>query len=473
MTVHQTISPKHFEPLGKALGDLFDFHELGIIVHKCAGEPEMNGISAENIPRWDIARKTLTWAEQQGYTKSFLSHTIAARPNSAELREIVAEAFPLALEATPETRIQVETVVSALRNAHSELADPQVKNCIATSKEKLEQVVQSLRLLETYKNLHDSLHNIQLTPFSYLRMAVRGMAKSFADVQTLRMYHDHVRTAHTIAHSWAERIPAGNLGKESEEHWINNMGAAAEKYQEAIDAEDVRTASLALNVIRRILETEPIRLNNLINVASKNLPLEGLMVTLGDIMVALGHDPNAPETAADDQTTAAPQHSLHAFKQAHESLGDLHALLRAGVVEHDMWQEADNILWSIERAFELPAYDAIIEFTILWPAARAKIAILANNSPDASWSQKIKRYADNLDDGLLHVEGQLEDADSGGDDGNDISSKDGLRQGFDAYRREARYKFFSVDHQLKEDCAALVQISEPLETILQGLDNAE
>jgi len=471
MTVHQTISPEHIEPLGKALGDLFDFHELGVIVHKCAGEPEMNGISAENLPRWDIARKTLIWAEQYGYTKSFLSHTVAARPNNAELRELIAKAFPQALEVAPETRAQVETVVSALRNAQSELDAPGVKRAIASSTAKLEQIVTSLRLLETYKNLHDSLHNIQLTPFSYLRLAVRGMAESAVNVQMLRMYHDQVRTAHTVASSWVERLQDGVLSREAEEHWIQNMQAAAEKYQEAIDSGNVRMASLALNVIRRILETEPIRLNNLINVASKNLPLADLTATLREIMDALGAGQDRSDHSGEPPSAgvaSANSPSLAAFENAHGSLQDLHALLRARVVEHDMWQEADNVLWSIERAFEMPAHDAIIEFSILWPEARASIASLADNAADAGWAEKIRRYAESLDDGLLQVEEQLGDEDDGDDE---VSFKDGLRQSFDAFRREARYKFFSVDHQLKEDCAALVQISEPLETILQDLND--
>jgi len=308
-------------------------------------------------------------------------------------------------------------------------------------------------LLETYKNLHDSLHNIQLTPFSYLRLAVRGMSESTVNIQMLRMYHDQVRAAHTIAESWAVRIPDGNLSRSSEEHWINNMEAAAAKYQEAIDDKDVRMASLALNVIRRILETEPVRLNNLINVASKTLPLADLMTTLQEIIDALGEN---------DADAAA---SVTAFRNALSSLHDLHAHLRARVVEHDLWQEADNVLWSIERAFEMPAHDAILEFAILWPEAKATIQSLANDAADETWANKITRYSDNLDDGLLHVESQL----PAEDDGDEVSFKDGLRQGFDAYRREARYKFFSVDHQLKEDCAELVQISEPLETILQEL----
>ena len=466
MTVHQTIPPEHFEPLGKALGDLFDFHELGVIVHKCAGEPEMNGIAAESIPRRDIARKTLTWAENYGFTKPFLMHTIAARPNNAELRELIGKAYPQALEAAPETKAQVETVVSALRNAQTELSDPGVKQAIATSTKKLGQIVSSLRLLETYKNLHDSLHNVQLTPFSYLRPAVRGMKEGPANVQMLRMYHDQVRMAHTMASSWVERIPDGTLSRDSEEHWIHNMASAAAKYQEAIDEGNIGVASLALNAIRRILETEPIRLNNLINVASKNLPLEDLMATLREIMEALKAKQGGETSENGGPSTRSA--SLIAFENAHASLKDLHALLRARVVEHDMWQEADNALWSIERAFEMPAEDAIIEFTILWPEAKAAIMSLANNAANDAWAEKIKRYADNLDDGLLHVEGQLGEND---DSGGEVSLKDGLRQSFDAYRREARYKFFSVDHQLKEDCAALVQISEPLETILQGLDN--
>jgi hypothetical protein len=168
-------------------------------------------------------------------------------------------------------------------------------------------------------------------------------------------------------------------------------------------------------------------------VTAKELPLQNLTQALRKVSEGVSVD--HPELAV-----------------AYSSMHNLHATLLGRVVEHKMWQDADNKISDLEEAFGHASEDVREDFNLAWGGpngAKKSVQAMAALDPKAKWSQNMQQYSDRVDDELAHEAPGAE-----------------LANAFDAYRREARFRFFSVDAQLKSDCAALVRIGAPLRAII-------
>ena len=139
------------------------------------------------------------------------------------------------------------------------------------------------------------------------------------------------------------------------------------------------------------------------------------------------------------------------------------------VVEHHLWQEADDGLWMLDRVFQTSGTDLVTAFCEDWPATKAMVKNLADAAPEADWAKAILRYADRVDDELTRVEG--ESAANGQGMGIEVV-KGGLYLRYSDFRHEARWHFFAVDQLLKSDCTAIVTIGAPLQSMLKDLGDA-
>ncbi len=444
-----SISPEVLGPLSNAIGDRFGFLELDVILYKCFADRIINEIANEKEPNRIVARKCVDEVERKGIAKNFLAHILASRINDAELRDLVKQALPEALETLPETKAQVDDVLTALEKTRHNIHDPATKAAIRNSEVALQSMIRGISLLDGYKNLHDSLHRIQMRQLPILLAAARNIAKDEAQIESLREYQEQVRTSAESAMLMVERLPDDSNLRAIERKWIGKLQDAAKNFQKAIDDRNASGASLAIYAFWRLLEVHPQRLNEAIFAAAKELQLGQLSNTLG----------NVGKVVNDAGGEIA---------KAEKSLNDLSAALRSRVAEHDLWQNADDGLWALDKIFDQSAGTIVEDFTSVWPPTKSTVHALAAISPDAQWSQNIEGYSSHVDDELVHIEAQ-----SGSNTaslGTDSSQKR-LARLFNDFRREARVRFFVVDELLKHECGLLVKIGAPLQALLRDLDD--
>jgi hypothetical protein len=443
------ISPQLLGPLSNAIGDRFGFLELDAILYKCSFDRIINEIANDKEPTRVIARKCIDEAERKGIAKTFLAHIIASRVNDDELRGLVQQALPEALATLPEMKAQVDDVLIALEKTRHNIHDPATKAAIRDSQSALESVIRGISLLDGYKNLHDSLHRLQLRQLPLLLAAARSIAKDETQIDSLSEYQDQVRTSAESAALMLERLPDDSNLRAIERKWIGKLQEAARNFQKAIDERNASSASLAVYAFWRLLEVHPQRLNEAIFAAAKDLRLDELSNTLenvGKVVNDAGGE----------------------IAKAKTSLKELSIVLRGRVAEHDMWQNIDDGLWALDKIFDQSAGTTVEDFISVWPATRSAVRALAALSPDAQWSRNIATYSGNVDEQLVRIEAQSASDTAGL--GTDSSQKR-LSRLFNAFRREARVRFFVVDELLKHECGLLIKIGTPMQSILGDLDN--
>ncbi|MBI3435691.1 MAG: hypothetical protein HY056_11545 [Proteobacteria bacterium] len=447
--VAMPISAALVEPLGNAIGDRFGFRELDIILYKCFSDRKINEIASETQPPRIIARECLVAVEREGYEKIFLAHVIFSRPGDDDLRALVAQALPAALEVLPEIKAQVEGVLAALERTRQSIADPRTKSAIGESRDRLEFVIKGISLLDIYKNLHDSLHRIQMRPFPALLAAARNMRRIPILVDNLREYQDQVRISVETAKSMLDRLADEPALRSVEERWISKLEDVSNKYQQSLDARDTSAASVAIYRFWRLLEYDPKRLNERIFETAKALPLAELSAALRKVSEALGND--AGEIA-----------------NADASLASLRANLRSRVAEHDMWQKVDDdYLWPLDKAF-VESITLVEDFNAVWPETKLTVGALASLNPDAAWSRNVRKYSDNIDDELARAATA-----PGADDAAGEEPMKNLGRRFNEYRSEVRFRFFAVDNALKRECGMLIRLGDPLRSLLRELGDDE
>lgn len=428
----QELRPDQIKPLADAIGDAFSTAELDGIVRQSTGDGLFKEWVGEGDPHRVIAHKLLIALEEHGRARLFLAHVLSRAP---ALRDLIKRGCPAALTTPIEIRNQVPLVLAGLKATQATLQDPAVKARLATSRESLEAVARQIDSLESYKKMHDCLHQLQMKPFSYLRSIAKRLAQD-PFYPGLREYLEQLQTSCENLHSLPDGLPdSPPWVKKIEIDWIDKLQKATDIYQSALDASDAQAMRDATNEVRAVMRYQPVRLNNMICLTAQTLPLEKLMQALLEVSSVVG-----PERAE--------------LNTAYESMRDLRATLLGRVAEHNMWQEADNKIWLLEETLAGASNEAREDFEFDWPAAKDAILFLADMDPNAKWSQRIHEYSMSLDDELAREE--------------EVASR-ALENSFDAYRREARVRFFRVDKLLRGDCEALVRIGKPLLEILEDL----
>lgn len=437
------------EPLGNKIGDLFSFRELDLILYKCSGDHIINGIANEMEPRRKTARSCLEAVERDGTLAPFL-RLIAESPQSKpELRNLILQVAPGLVIARTDTKAKVDLVVSGLFQTHTSLDDPNIRAAVVASRETIRTVSKTVEILDVYKNLHDILHQMQMRRFSELRTAAVNMKADPAQADKLRDFQDRVRLAHQFATPWPPRLAHDSMAQTIEQGWVDKIGSAGDKLRTAIEQSNTAEACMALNVVLRILETEPSRINTYIFSAAKTLPLNELVETLNRVGAAAG-------------SYAA------VFKQAADALAAVRTDLHIRVVEHNLWQEIDDGLWAMDRHFILPPENALRDFGIDWPSTKLRVRTLADGEEGVTWAKNITHYSDRIDDEIVHIEEQL--APPGGA-ANIQTLTDNLYCIYTDFRFEARLRFLMVDQLLKSECEGLVAIGAPLQALLKELGN--
>lgn len=443
------IPPNMVKPLGNKIGDQFTFKELDAILFDCSDDHIINEIANETWPMRKTGYYCLEAVEKDGTLEPFLRLIFASQNSDKELRDLILRVAPDLASAGPKIEAKVKLVVGGLDETHAKMHDPNIRAAVASSRETIRAVGKTVEILEVYKNLHDSLHQLQVRRFSELRTAAKEMTTNLAQIDKLRDFQDLMLRAHLLATPWPPKLAHDAMAQAIEQGWVDKIGSAVEKLRTAVDQRQQTEACTALNVVLRIIETHPSRINTLIFAAAKTLPLKGLVAALEQVSAAAG-----------DQAAS--------LKQAAESLAEIRSELLMRVVEHNLWQEVDDGLWVIDRHFIMPPLDAIQDFGIDWPPTKSRVWALADFQAGANWAKNIIQYSDRIDDEILRLEGETARPDSAL---NIQAVADNLHRIYSDFRQAARFRFLQVDQVLKSECEALVAIGAPLQALLRELEN--
>lgn len=433
------IPPASFEPIRDLVGQVFSYRDLQQVLSRCPGQDTLSNVASEDWPPGRVAEETLRHVENTGITRQFLSKLLEARPYREDLRATLVAAMPDLAEARS-TRASVDLVISSLDQTRLAMGDPATRRAVAASREALQGFNAKVGVLAAYKDLHDSLHQIQVRRFSDLRAATARLTDP-DQADKLVAYADLLAPAIVIARSAASRLPEGAQFRAKEESWINRLDDAGAQLGAALNALDGDAARMALKLVARVLAHEPPQLNRAIFLTAEELPTSGLIGAL--------------EVAAVNNGTQA------ALASAASELRGIRDTLARRVADHGSWQDADERLGDLDEVFQQAGNDVFAAFSEDWPAAKGAVKRLAAQAPGEDWAARIIAFADATDDELTRIDGN-----PGGDP---KAGRDRLYRCYSEFRHGARMRFFRVDQLLKEHCAAIVRIGAPLQAILQEL----
>lgn len=438
----QRLPPDLVEALASQIGDLFPFRVMAVLLFQSTGENNINGIANESWPLRRTADAVLREVENKGNTKAFLSLVLARWPANVSLRATITRAIPDL--STIETKISesVVYVVDVLDHLKIDVRTPE-------SRDTLKRFINGVNVLTAYKYLHDCLHRLQIRRFRELSTAAEAMETDPGQIEMLRDFQYLVSNCVTDARPWAEKLPDNEYLCTIELAWIDKLAFVEAKLRSGLDDRDGEMTMEALTVVGRILEAEPRRLNTLIFIRANRLPIKQLIELLGK------DEALNPQT----QTMVA---------RAGDELRKINTTLLRRVVDHKLWQDADDGLWSLDRVFTNPGGKVFQRFSMEWTSSKSKVRQLTDAAHEIEWVSGLIRYSDLVDDELTRAESQV------GDDGrarNPKAVRDGLFLRYNDFRHEARFMFFRVDSLLRQDCTEIIAIGRPLQSILDATVN--
>jgi hypothetical protein len=442
-----TVPPEMFEDVANTLGDCLAYADFDVLLYMLTGDRAINALANRDWPPRRVAREVLDYIEREGLTERFLHRVLARRPGDEPLHQLLLRVAPRLAASPGDARQTVEAVVTGLDLACDRLDDPAIRQAIDVSRATIASLAVDVEALRAYKELHDSLHQIQVRRFADLRRAARAMADP-DQIGRLREFLDQIRTPIADAGLALDAISDTGVERATERQWVERLSQFWDRLQDAVDRTDRSLAAMSLAGITNLLAIEPPRINRLIFLAATRLPLNVVADALVAIDDAAGGEPALAATA--------------------DQLRQLRGGLVIRVATHNLWQQADDGLVALDQMLGQSPATALEDFMLGWDQSRRDVATLINAEPDATWAQKATRYAAAVEDRLAKVEPMVGAA----TDPTVLAvARDELAACFAVFAAEARFQFFAVDRALLRDCKQLLRIGDPLRRILERLDN--
>lgn len=331
----------------------------------------------------------------------------------------------------------------AAKEAIIELPDlmraPEVRDTVRLDAEVVERTSRQITVLTTYKRVHDLLHDVRYG--CYNRLIIE--AQQFADNEFTRAYMSiqaselgkYVENAAEIFEEAVERRNA--IGKIHDQ-----LREVSEALQAAYERQDKAQCNRAVQLLRILLQgNTQSNFNVLLNEAARGLDLDGLTAVMQNAAAALMEA--AAESARADR-----------FRRGVEDLNALGRELRALTVEHDAWQQVEDMLRTLTRA----GPDLRSDLEVIWPQVSPEIARgceMATRTEGGAaapdWAAKLRKEAD-------EVEASLQA--SGAPDA--ILRLDNVRQ-------KVAERFHTVDKRLLRVCEKIGKVKDPLQVLVEVL----
>lgn len=421
---------------GAAIGELrdlivdaFDADDLQQLV-KIKMDIDCEAVFERNAPKAKFVYDLLHRVEQEGRTSLLLRALLEARKNRADLRKVIAQHCPQALEISPSLHVQAQEVVDGLKQLQMQTEYQKVREVIVASRVNLDQLMEDIELLYNYKMLHDCLHIVQEQHYTLVDKVKQFRADPLTSAELEEELFNLQEITRKACKS-ADSLPDKALVRAQELDWIQKLESATADLSQSMNDLDAHGADTAVKAIRRVIRTEPFRINRVLTLIAEKIPLDELTLVIEKAIdvVATGETP-APE-----------------LQKALLSLKSMLPQLRGRVAEHRQWQDIENDFWEAEDSIERQDNQ---QFTEFWPDLKSRVGLLVRTDPEAESAKAIKRHAAQIDQDL---KGRV-----------DLAMND-----FKYFRKAGLHLFAQIDKALLGQCTAILEIRAPLRSLLNTI----
>jgi Effector-associated domain 1 len=435
------IKDQYLAELADQIGDVFLFQDLKVFLFKCFGDE--NKINAFALPDWPprkIAFEVLSGVDKAGESREFLAQILQDDRCNEGLSKLILTIDPDLKGFSYELKPIVTAFAAGLDSIP--LARNPVPESLMAAAKSLKLFTESASILSAYKGLHDSLHLLQTgSSMGDLEVAAEKITEA-RSVEMLSGFRDRLRAAYVLAEELADGLPDDER-RNTELTWIKKLERIASELREAITTKDAGLAYLWLGVMQLLFEQEPSRLNGLIVAAANALPLQPLADRL-------------------DQAANSTSLNREAILSIARAALQLASAFRSHIVEHRLWQQADDALVVIDRLVKDSGFSLVRRFAAVWLQVEPTIDQLIAGAGYDVWVQNIRDYSVLVKDGLTKITNQRTAISE--EDINEL-----IIRRYNDYRGEVRYQFFQVDRNLKKDCALISGLSTPINKLTEGL----
>lgn len=314
----------------------------------------------------------------------------------------------------------------ALFDLSEMMQDPKVREAVVAFGADFRAARQHASELKERKYLHDMLHDLEFRCYTPISMDAGRFPESDGVVEAFSNYEFFLRQ---ISDDLKEFVDSPRCDA-VDTSWIEHIFRAQDSLRGATSNLDARLLKEALRQLRRVLTTQPTRINARLLDAAKALRLSNLVETMRLVNDSL----DGLEQEAE---------RLQRFRTGVEALASLERNMTALVQDHNQWQRLDLDLRRIEAVMDLDTEE--LEWS--WPELRS-LAETLHRDHDEDWALRFRESIERLEGAITSGNPRL------------------IRLRFREFSREASDRFYRVDRALKRRCEDLNEIGEPLAAVL-------
>ena len=295
-------------------------------------------------------------------------------------------------------------------------------------------------VINDYKLMHDALHKLQLGWPDITQMieltSFNAMLITIGNYSTLLQ-----NTVGELNKIYQRQFVDG-----AERGWIDEGAQEQISLDDSINNNDRATIEGIFDNVRNWLIRQLSQLNSRLKAAITSLHLKDLIKSMSDLCEVLRE--------------VAPQRAEKQVEQYANGVAEMSKLddeLSKLIIQHDEWQQADNILRTLGLALRPGSgpeslRDKLKEDERLNQLKLILTVIELNVSP--LLVGKTSRAAKGMINSAEKLKALIEQKDT-----------DNAERGFDGYREQAMHFFFSLDTEMKAKCDELRQIGEGLRQV--------
>lgn len=419
----ELVSP-FLDSLVELLKGAFDRNSLKQTVKSCLNEDMYKEWVNPNQSLKDDLWELLPKLAQLGLLAILLDRVAQER---AHLQESLNELRQLAGIKSTSTEDRTQAITTGVASVANKLQFPAVRAIVSQSRGLLAEIAARISLLGHYKNLHDELHDARMN-FRLFQKRTSELAKCpDAVIDFIESVMQLEAVKEDILKIQAE-LPVNVRAEESA--WIERFTSAVALARQAGDEGDPITAKESVQAIRRILVTEPSRIDSHLNSTAEKLNL----AELKDIFAAATAVPELADEAA----------TLDAGRVATEQLL---RQIQTQVIQHTEWQAMDRAFDSSDEYLKTLADDPS-DFDAMWRGLKKVVQPLISAEPDSQWAKRVALNLTTVETTRAALDWPK------------------VTSAFIRFRQDSTTQFLAVDKKLKELAGSVNTLSTPLRNLL-------
>ena len=325
----------------------------------------------------------------------------------------------------PDTVAVSQSAEEGLKALVKLMDNVEVRGKVATFEAIFSAALKQIEILGYYKDLHDLLHTLQFSCYSYLMALVRSAKLEPDDISIWDNVVEYERALDQIIVGLRKSADP-SLTTRISLPWIQKLLVDLTKVFQAISENNVEGIATAISPIQRVLATEPSRINDRLAAAAEAIQLPMLIEALVGVRNSI-------------DVTGVNRATVNKFGDGVNAICDLKEKLNQLIENHNRWQEIDIVFRRIEGLMT----NDYSELENSWVDLKAMTEAQVVNIQE-DWALLLARDIQKLEAALVTTE------------------KKKIGQAFQSVRTRANYRFYDVDVSLKDLCDKLRKVGEPL-----------